>query len=290
MINIEFMRQVGVGRYIVRNIIRQFYKRVLKREHRLSLPTGRSYLMPLWDPSASEVFVTNASMDFGAERLFYAFVDRGVFIDIGAHTGYYSAYMAPKASRIIAVEPNDRCIPALESNLEGLPARIVHAFAGDKSGRVVFRSDGRGFSYADFTDTSLSVEAGVATQLVVTVDELVDAESVAAIKIDVDGPDLLVLDGSRATLVRDRPVVLIEAEPDAELKRRIDAVDYVAFGHCRYGASPKVSLERLLPEQAGPADEDDLPHPARTGGRLLQTRPADRSGNNVRPISTVVYS
>lgn len=249
MINVAFMRQVGVGRYLVRNAMRQFHKRVLKRDHRLTLPTGRSYLMPIWDPSASEVYVTNASMDCGAEQLFYAFADRGVFVDVGAHTGYYSAYMAPKATRIIAVEPNDRCIPALEINLEGLPARIVHAFAGDKTGRVVFRSTGRGFSYADFAGTD--ADTGAETQAVVTVDGLVDAERVSAIKIDVDGPDLRVLDGSRATLVRDRPAVLIEAGPDAELKRRIDEVGYVAFGHCRYGTSPRVSLERLYPQKPG---------------------------------------
>lgn len=249
MINFEFMRQVGIGRYFVRNALRQFHKRILKRDHRMRLPTGRDYLMPIWDPSASEVFVTGASMDWGAERLFFEFTEPGLFVDVGAHTGYYSAYMASKATAIIAIEPNDRCIGALRANLDGLPARIVHAFAGDRPGQAVFRTDAQGFSDADFSGRT--AQPGEPTQAVVTVDALVGDDRVTAIKIDVDGPDLLVLDGCRATLARDRPVVLIEAPPGARLKQRIDELAYVAFGHCRYGRSPSTSLEQLYPERPG---------------------------------------
>lgn len=204
----------------------------------------------MWDPSATEAYVTNGDMDWGVERALFDFTEAGgTFVDVGAHTGYYSVLMAPKIMRAIAVEPNARCQTALRNNLKEVSAaRQIRAFAGDKPGYVAYRDNEQGFSYGSFdggTDLSGQME-------VVTVDALTaeDLYKVTAIKIDVDGPDLLVLDGARETIKRDRPVVVIESQVDEPLLKRSHALGYATFAPCRYGRSPRTTWERVTKPDA----------------------------------------
>lgn len=217
----------------------------------MRLPTGRMYKAPIWDPSASEVFVTNASLDWGSERLLFEAMLPGVFVDVGAHTGYYSAYIAPKATRVIAIEPNARCLPVLRENLRGVDARIVQGFAAEEAGEANIRTTPQGYAYADVHGSDVI--------RMVTVDDLASGEKVTAIKIDVDGPDLLVLDGATATIRRDRPIVLIEAPSDHALHSRVSAFGYDVWGYTRSegtkftrleaGATAHTKMAFLLPEE-----------------------------------------
>src|ERR1039458_4812003 len=88
-INIAFIKEVGLLRWASRTAIRQFYKRIIKRDHRMRLPTGEWINLPISDRSASEAFVTNADVDWGREKLLASLLSRkGVFLDVGAHIGY----------------------------------------------------------------------------------------------------------------------------------------------------------------------------------------------------------
>jgi len=107
MPSISFIKQVGWRKWLIRYSYRQFMKRVFKSGVSLKLPTGLSYYCPSWDPSGSEVYVTNADMDWGSEKLLSCILDPdGTFIDVGAHTGYYSLYMLPLVSFVYAFEPD----------------------------------------------------------------------------------------------------------------------------------------------------------------------------------------
>lgn len=70
VINIPFIRQIGPLKWLHRYARRQFEKRILRRDSRLKLPTGLTINLPRWSRSATEVYVTNADMDWGAEALF----------------------------------------------------------------------------------------------------------------------------------------------------------------------------------------------------------------------------
>jgi hypothetical protein len=86
MINTKFIRQVGPFKWATRYAWLQFRKRILKRDGLMRLPTGSTLILPRQSASATEAYVTNANMDWGAEELFAQFSDPSLdFVDIGAH-------------------------------------------------------------------------------------------------------------------------------------------------------------------------------------------------------------
>lgn len=94
---------------------------------------------PPWSQSASEVIYTNANMDWGAEQLFVERLNTdGTFIDVGAHVGYYSLYVAPRVGKIYAFEPDVQSFGALSQNL----AQCASCRAGKQSGLFKERRNG----------------------------------------------------------------------------------------------------------------------------------------------------
>jgi hypothetical protein len=78
-------------KWVVRKFIREFAKRVLKQDNFLCLPTGLMIRLPKENLFSSDVFVTNCDINWGAEGLLAKNLEQdGVFLDIGAHIGYYS--------------------------------------------------------------------------------------------------------------------------------------------------------------------------------------------------------
>lgn len=66
--NKEFIKEVGVAKWIWRTTQRQFFKRILRRDHFLNLPFGEKLMLPISSKFASEVFVTQGNVDWGAKR------------------------------------------------------------------------------------------------------------------------------------------------------------------------------------------------------------------------------
>ena len=117
MPSLGFIREVGVARWMTRYAVRQFTKRILKRDNRMVLPTGAEIILPRQSGNATEVFVTKGNIDWGAEALFARFADRNRdFLDIGAHIGYYALYLSPCVRKVYAFEPDPRNISGLTAN------------------------------------------------------------------------------------------------------------------------------------------------------------------------------
>ena len=114
-INAVFIRDVGPLRWAWRTVRRQFYKRILCRDHRMRLPTGRWMRLPIVDHFASEAFITNADVDWGSEQLlFFLLGGKVAFLDVGAHIGYYSLHMLLRLDAVYAFEPDPRVLALLE--------------------------------------------------------------------------------------------------------------------------------------------------------------------------------
>src|SRR5258707_8952215 len=93
--NTAFIRQVGVAKWALRYGYLLTRKYILGADSHVHLPTGIRMTLQRYSQSATEVFVTNASIDWGAEELLAGFADRSRdFLDIGAHIGYYSLYLS----------------------------------------------------------------------------------------------------------------------------------------------------------------------------------------------------
>ncbi len=209
MAYLDFVRQVGFARWLRRWPLWQLHKRVIRRDIRLTLPNGRTLYLPVTSPSAGEVFVTDCDVDHGAEALLHAMLPpRACFVDVGAHIGYYTAYMADRLAIAHAFEPAAGNQTILARNLYGIvEVHIEQMFCADEDRVfVVSRSD----HWASLTHREGTIVDQLPCVRLDTYFADFPNRRIDAIKIDVDGIDLLVARGAAGILARDRPLLLME--------------------------------------------------------------------------------
>lgn len=242
--NTAFIKEVGLRRWLTRTAIRQYYKRIAKRDHAMQLPTGEWITLPITDHFASEAFITEADVDWGSESLLFSLLEKkGAFIDVGAHIGYYSLYMLPGVCEVYCFEPDPRVRVLLENNVNGKRHVSVIPWAvGAKQGRARFTLE------RDSEVSHLAAEDDDPSKVivldVVTIDGFVRTRglTVEAIKIDVEGHDAEVIQGALNVLNEQQPLVLTEARPDAMLFGLMRRVGYRVFAFVR---EPKTRAKRM---------------------------------------------
>lgn len=167
------------------------------------------------------------------------FAGGGTAVDVGANQGFYAYAMADVADRVVAFEPNPDYAMFARWMLRGR-AEVHECAISDEPGRATFHvpvaDDGMVMHFAgnlkqahtDFrNERTYEVE-------VRTLDSFGLAD-VRFIKVDVEGSEQEVLDGARATIARDRPVLLLEllagtyADPGADTAAICEGFGYDAF-------------------------------------------------------------
>jgi FkbM family methyltransferase len=187
----------------------------------MRLPTGGTMILPRFSNSGSEVFVSGSNMDWGAEKIFAKFAEaQDDALDIGAHVGYYSCYLAPLVRRVFAFEPDRRNLAALRMNAElANNVQVVEKAVSNATGVVRFSDRGK-------SETSHIAAEGREIPAI-TVDDFV-AQSGARprlIKIDAEGHDFKVLEGTSGVMRTWEPLILTEFMEGAGN----DFVDLVQF-------------------------------------------------------------
>jgi FkbM family methyltransferase len=148
----------------------------------------------------------------------------GVFVDVGAHIGYYSLKAAHKVGsngRVIAVEPNPETLKKLRANLDASKAlKIVQVapFAcSDKEADLEFfaapRSNTGESSLARNNATQEGNDVKTYQVHARPLDDILEeagVKRVDTIKIDVEGADFMVLKGAERTINRFHPVIYVE--------------------------------------------------------------------------------
>jgi FkbM family methyltransferase len=247
LINIAFIREVGPLRWAWRTAIRQYYKRVVKRDHTMHLPTGEWMTLPIGDHFASEAFITQGDVDWGSEKLLFSLLrQKGVFLDVGAHIGYYSLYMLPGVSKVYSFEPDPRVFALLENNVGAKPKIETIPWAvGATAGRAGFTLE----RDAEISHLSRYGEDKFRQIVVdvVTIDSFVFERGLAveAIKIDVEGHDIEVIRGAMGVLEEQQPLVLTEARPDAELFALMQRISYRVHAFVRHPRTRKKRMAEL---------------------------------------------
>ncbi len=146
-----------------------------------------------------------------------------VVVDVGAHIGRYSLIAAKRASKVVSVEPDPSNFAMLEFNIQlngfsnvtpmwlalsNSPGkRRFYLAGGGDTGTSSLES-----SWLWRLDTVKRKEIEVECE---TLDRLVDSmglEMINWLKIDVEGHEVAVLQGSHATLARTRRLILEVAE------------------------------------------------------------------------------
>lgn len=174
---------------------------------------------------------------------------RGVAIDVGANQGFFAYALAQYADRVIAFEPNPDFALFSRIMLRG-KVEVRRIALSSKSGRaalhVPISEEGVVLHLAgslDETHMRLFPRARSYAVELRTLDEI-DLRDVHFIKADVEGTERDVLDGGRATIMRDRPVIVLEllsgthADPGAVAADICDSFRYEAFIVTRDGRIP----------------------------------------------------
>lgn len=134
---------------------------------------------------------------------------RDVAVDIGGHVGLWARVMAQDFDKVVSFEPCPPHIECFALNTAEMPnVRLIEAALSDKNEtlRIEFPADNTGHSHVvrrggDYVAAAYRLD---------DVPELLPAGRIGFIKIDVEGYELQVVAGARETIMRHKPVVLIE--------------------------------------------------------------------------------
>jgi FkbM family methyltransferase len=163
----------------------------------------------------------------------------GAAVDVGANQGLFSYALSGIADRVIAFEPNPDYAFFARWMLRGR-AQVHQLALSDAPGRGTFyvpiSDDGMVLHFAGNLRQTHSQFRNTQTFDVDirTLDEF-GLERVRFIKADVEGSEREVLDGARATIGRDRPIILLEllsgtyADPAACAAAICECFGYDAF-------------------------------------------------------------
>ena len=154
-------------------------------------------------------------------------------LDVGANIGNHTVFFAgPMGCTVESYEALPVLLPSLTGNVMDnfLDERveIIPSAVGASSGRLGIRS----WDPQNVGSTSLEIRDDGPIAMT-TLDAKSRTVPVRLIKIDVEGMELDVLAGARATIGRDRPILVIEArdeEMDRRLRNWLADHDYVVLG------------------------------------------------------------
>lgn len=142
--------------------------------------------------------------------------NKAVFYDVGANVGFFTllASSIAKDVNVIAFEPLPRNLFYLKNhlslnNVENV--KIVEAALSNSSGTCDFFVYEEG--HGNITGDIYEFKEKIFKVPKITIDELVEKNEIPApdiIKIDVDGGELLVLNGANKTIGKNRPILFIE--------------------------------------------------------------------------------
>lgn len=127
------------------------------------------------------------------------------FIDVGANVGAYALWAGGLGARVIALEPDREAVELLRENvaLNAFDIRVLEAAVGAEEGEMVMTTGLDSVNHLVLESDAVGQKVRV-----VTLDSLLDAETVAGVKIDVEGAERLVLEGARVALSQGRIRVL----------------------------------------------------------------------------------
>jgi FkbM family methyltransferase len=158
-------------------------------------------------------------------RRLLAASEGNVFIDVGAHFGFYAAVMAEFASaerehsKVIAIEPDPASFRCLERTLEAhsgrVTARALNLAVSDADGEVTLYRSRTAPCLHTYSDPSAEPASRIAALRLdsIVAEHLEQGDTVAVIKVDVDGAEALFFRGAAETLRRHRPLLFVEFSP-----------------------------------------------------------------------------
>ena len=239
---------------------------------------GRTTIVPLGHSSRvvadaretnSPKAVVNAIPDRPEMLVWMKRLGKGdLFVDVGANVGLYSIVAAEAGADVIAIEADRGTAERLRENLRlnGYGAEIVEKAVSDRSGSGRLTTGLDSYNHLVLDD---SPGLSIATT---TLDEVIGKRTVAGMKIDVQGAEMLVLQGAR-TLLQEQRIRCLQMEWNGlstELlgePRSMIANLLQGFGYVMHRAEESGDLRPAHDDIAeGRRDMFALPRPSLGGG------------------------
>jgi len=189
-----------------------------------------------------------------------------VVYDMGANVGWYTLLAARRVGgggHVVAIEPLPENVRQIRDHLalnRFENVTVVNAAVGAESGEVRFARGGH-HSLGRIEDT------GDLAVRVVRIDDLVargELPPPTLVKIDVEGAEVMALEGMRATLAAHRPFVFLSTHGASVHQQCIALLRQLGYELCSLSAAPLDTTEELLATHRG-------------------DRPATRGGHPVPP-------
>ncbi len=175
----------------------------------------------------------------------------GTALDIGAHIGAVSVYLARKFERVIAFEAVPSTFEFLRLNTADVPnITALNVAVGPAAGEVYLSHYPR-HGQLSHVDGGIPVEktSRIGPIPAQTIDSM-GLTDVSFIKIDVEGFELPVLEGAVDTIQRCRPLMLVEQNGNEEVhfgRPRDEATAFLqSLGMRRHPNEPAMSKDRLF--------------------------------------------
>ncbi len=246
MLNWNLVREVGYPKFFYRYLIRQFYKRVLKKDNSIKLNEGILINLPRNSRFGTELFLKNGSVDWGSEEYLIKYLDKQKsFLDIGANIGYYSLLVSPYCHSVYAFEPDLRSIAALKENAEKVDnVTVIQEAVYSEVGEMQF--DVTKLPELSGLNTKLDAYTECINVKVDTLDNFASKHpnlKVTAIKTDVEGADTEVLLGGKNLIEKEQPLILSEAFPDSRVLKFAKELDYLIFAFIKPKDKSKIHLK-----------------------------------------------
>jgi FkbM family methyltransferase len=182
----------------------------------------------------------------------------GIFFDIGANVGVYSLNFSKKAKKVYSFEATEKTYNhLLETISMNKIKNIHHNFNAVHSesgidieiwqGERVLGSDNDGNNGMFNTDGKGSVM--VNTVKSVAIDDFVrdnNIEQIDIMKIDIEGNELNALKGAKESILRFRPIILCEINPEMNEKAGYTSKELLDFFVCILNYVPKFFQQNMF--------------------------------------------
>lgn len=128
-------------------------------------------------------------------------VDNGLVVDAGAHIGTFAMPAMRDGAEVVMIEAAQKNVECLKKTFRW-GQEIHQAILADSVRKCNFSRDTGPFGWM--------VEDPDGAFTTSTLDSIVAGRKVSAIKLDIEGGEILALDGAKETLARDKPPILME--------------------------------------------------------------------------------
>lgn len=135
--------------------------------------------------------------------------DFNIAIDVGANVGLWAKPLTEKFNSVIAFEPMKQVLECLKLNVKDLPVTIHEHALGNVNSKIEME-----FNQTN-TGASHVAKVGTGSIIIKKLDDL-NLPKFGLLKVDCERHDLQVLEGAKETILRYKPIIVVEQHPDTD--------------------------------------------------------------------------